>query len=182
MANIIRKLYELYVLKAHVNHEGATCKQDFWADTLNKRFSFPTMDCCRRTSLQDFPQRGSKSLLLSLTAEMQQPCLGRTELLGTVCTTITLSPAPPQQKAPNKRDQEKKKRLLLCHHLYFICKMKKTVTSHQCKMTEGQQGDLQHYRHYHNLLNSNHWLPTIQQKNSGRKVKINCNKWKYVYK
>ena len=79
-----------------MNYKVVTSKQVFCADPLNilnKCLSLPNTDCCRRMALQDLPQRGSKSPLLSCTAEMQQPLLGRTELLGMVCMTIILSPA-----------------------------------------------------------------------------------------
>lgn len=173
----------LYLLKARKNHSTVTVKQVFCAeisDIVNKWLSLPSTNYCRTMPLQGFPQQGSRSPPLSSPAAV----LGRNWAPGHClhdhhsqpCTNCLSNsrekkktkpnplPSPPPQKNP-----------LLCHCLYFICKMKEAVTSYQCKKSEGWQEDHQCNRYYCRLLNSHHWLPTIKQNYPGRKAENNGN-------
>lgn len=75
----------------------------------------------------------------------------------------------PWAKNNQKKKQQTIKRLFLCHCWYFICKMKKIVSSYQCKISEDQQGDQQHCRHYWIAI-TGYW---VQSKTSlGEKPRI----------
>lgn len=168
----------LYLLHPHMNYKVVTSNQDFCADTFN----------VLKNAFLSLTQAAAEGLLCSILLREAANLCFHPQLKNNKSIWEELSSwawfAPSSISAlhqlleqPHEKStkQTNKKWPFSCCCLHFICKVKKIVTSYQCKMPVNPWRDLQLYRCYHRPLNS-YWSKTPP----GEKPRIIVTTRKYI--